>query len=324
MARRTHRAHRSILTAVVLALALPAPALAQSTKATVTTGATANLTPSSVTVLGRVDPNGAQTTYLFQYGTTVLYGSTTPPAAAGAGTNAINVVANLAGLAPATTYHYRLVATNRNGTTTGADRTFRTRNQPLGLTLAATPNPVPFGRPTVLAGTLSGTGNANRQIVLQANPFPYTQGFVTVSNPQLTSAVGAFAFPLLAVPLNTQFRVLIPTRPEIASPIVNVGVAVRVSTSVSSRRVRTGGRLRFFGRVSPARPGAQVAIQKRRGTRWVTVAGTITHTATRSYSRYGKTIRIRRGGRYRVFVAIVDGNFVSNAGRTVRISRRFR
>lgn len=308
---------------VALALALPAPALAQSAKPTVTTGASANPTPASVTVLGRVDPNGAQTTYLFQYGPTVLYGAATPPLAAGGGTSAINVLANLTGLAPATTYHYRLVATNRNGTTTGADRTFRTRNQPLGLTLAATPNPVAFGRPTVLAGTLSGTGNANRQIVLQANPFPYTQGFVPVSNPQLTNPQGGFAFPLLSVPLNTQFRVLIPTRPEIVSPIVNVGVAVRVSTSVSSRRVRSGGRVRFFGRVTPARPGAQVAIQKRRGRRWVTVAGTITHTATSRYSRYGKTLRIRRGGRYRVFVAIVDGNFASGAGRTVRISRRF-
>ncbi len=322
MSRNLQGVGSSVLTIVALTLALPALALGQSTKPAVTTGGTANLTPSSVTVLGKVDPNGARTTYLFQYGTTRLYGAMTPELVAGSGTAAINVLGNLAGLAPATTYHYRLVARNRNGLVMGADRTFRTRNQPLGLTLAATPNPVPFNRPTILAGALTGTGNVGRPIVLQSNPFPYTQGFVTISNPQLTNAQGGFAFPLLSVPLNTQFRVLIPSKPEVASPIVNVGVAVRVSTNVSSRRVRRGGRVRFLGRVTPARPGAQIAIQKRRGNRWVTVAGTITRTATSSYSRYGKTVRIRRGGHYRVFVAIVDGNYVSSTGRTVRIRLR--
>jgi hypothetical protein len=309
----------------ILVLWLVPPALAQgaSSKPDVTTGAVANLAPQSATVLGKVDPNGAQTTYLFQYGTTTLYGAATPVASAGGGTSAAAVLANLSGLAPATTYHYRLVAHNRNGTVNGADRRFKTRAQPLGLTLAATPNPVPFGGPTVLSGALTGTGSAGKQIVLQANPFPYTQGFVTVANPQLTGADGAFTFPLLAVPLNTQFRVLIPTRPEVASPIVGVSVAVRVSTNVSARRVHTGRRVRFFGRVTPARPGALVAIQRLRGTRWVTIAGTITHSAGKRFSRYAKRVRIRRGGSYRVFVAIVDGNYTSNAGRTVRITRRF-
>lgn len=311
------------MTILVLSLALPALALAASSKPAVTTGSVANLAPQSVTVLGRIDPNGAQTTYLFQYGTTTLYGSATPVAAAGNGTSPVTVLANLSGLAPASTYHYRLVARNRNGRVDGVDRVFKTRAQPLGLTLAATPNPVPFGGPTVLAGALTGTGSAGQQIVLQSNPFPYTQGFVTISNPQLTGTDGAFTFPLLSVPLNTQYRVLIPTKPQVVSPIVGVSVAVRVSTNVSSQRVRTGRRVRFFGRVTPARPGAQVAIQRLRGTRWVTIAGTITHSAGQRFSRYAKRVRIRRGGSYRVFVAIVDGNFTSNAGRTVKITRRF-
>ena len=323
MPRRSHRAHGSaLMTVLALSLALPALAHGASSKPTVSTGAVANVTPQSVTLLGKIRPNGAQTTYLFQYGPTTLYGSATPVAAAGNGTSAVNITADLSGLAPSTTYHYRLVARNRNGTNDGADRVFRTRAQPLGLTLAATPNPVPFGRPTVLSGTLTGTGSAGRQVALQANPFPYTQGFVTVSNPQLTAANGAFSFPLLSVPLNTQYRVLIPTRPEVVSPIVGVNVAVRVSTNVSATRVRTGHRVRFFGRVTPARPGALVGIQKLRGTRWVTVAGTITHHSGKSFSRYAKRIRIRRGGRYRVFVSIADGNFTSNYGRTVTIRRR--
>ena len=323
MTRTTQPLGAAIAVALVLALAAPALAQAQSTRPTVVTGDAANVTPQSATVLGRVTPNGAETTYLFQYGTTTLYDAATPVTPAGAGTSPVAVTAELSGLAPATRYHYRLVAHNRNGTVYGADRTFRTRAQPLGLTLAAIPNPVPFGRPTVLAGPLTGTGNANRQILLQSNPFPYTQGFQPTANVQLTNAQGQFAFPLLSVPLNTQFRVLIPDRPAVASPIVTVGVAVRVGTNVSATRVRTGRFVRFFGTVRPARPGAQFAIQKRRGARWITVAGGITHGSRGGVSRYAKRVRIRRGGSYRVFVRIVDGNYVSSSGRTVTIRRVF-
>ena len=312
-----------IAVAFALSLTVPTVALGAATKPTVTTSGVAQLTPSTVSLLGKVNPNGAATTYIFQYGPSALYGAQTAPVAVGGGTSTVNVLAAVTGLAPATTYHYRIVASNRVGMSRGADRTFKTKPQPLGLTLAATPNPVQFEKPTVLAGALTGTGNAGRQVVLQSNPFPYTQGFVTVSNPQLTGAGGAFSFPLLSVPLNTQFRVLIPTRPEVVSPIVGVSVAVRVSTNVSAQRVRTGGRVRFFGRVTPARPGAQVAIQRLRGTRWITVAGTITHSAGQRFSRYAKRVRIRRGGSYRVFVGIVDGNYTSSAGRTVKITRRF-
>jgi hypothetical protein len=322
--RRTTPIRNAVLTAFALSLALPALASAASTKPTVVTGAAANITPSTATVLGKVTPNGAETTYLFRYGTTTLYGEQTPPANAGSGTSAQAVLAQLANLAPATTYHYRLVAHNRNGTVTGTDRIFKTKAQPLGLTLAATPNPVPFGAGTTLVGTLSGTGGNGRQVILQQNPFPYTSGFATVGNPQVTGADGSFAFPLLSVPSNTQYRVLIPTKPEVVSPLLLVSVAIRVGTHVSATRVRSGQLVRFSGTLRPARVGALVAIQKLNSKgRWVTVAGTITHRLSSSSSRYSKRIRIRRGGTYRVFISAPDGNFVPNAGRSVKIKRRF-
>ena len=323
MPRRSLRASSSVLTILVLSLALPALASAASTKPTVVTGAFANVTPSSASVLGKVTPNGAETTYTFRYGTTTLYGAETPVTNAGSGTSAQTVLASIANLAPTTTYHYRLVAHNRNGTVTGADRSFKTKPQPLGLTLAATPNPVPFGAGTTLVGNLSGTGAAGRQVILQQNPFPYASGFATLGNPQVTGADGGFAFPLLTVPFNTQYRVLIPDRPQVVSPLLLVSVAVKVSTNVSATRVRSGRLVRFSGRVSPARPGALVAIQKlNRKRNWVTVAGTITHRLNSTASRYGKRVRIRRGGTYRVYVSAADGNFVPNAGRSVKIRRR--
>jgi hypothetical protein len=310
-----------LTTALALAIAAPAAALGAA-KPAVTTGGVAKLTPSTVSLLGKVNPSSAATTYLFQYGTTKLYGAQTAPVAAGGGASAINVVADVVGLAPATTYHYRVVAQNRLGTTRGADRSFKTKPQPLGLSLAATPNPVVLGKPVVLAGVLSGTGNASRQVVLQSNPFPYTQGFVNTTNIQLTNATGAFSFPLLSVPLNTQYRVLIPTKPEIVSPIVTLGVAVKVGTSTSSTRVRSGGRVHFSGTIRPAREGARVSIQKRIGSGWVPVAHTLTRRAGSTFSRYGKSIRVVRAGRYRVYVSNLDGNFVSSAGRTVSIGTR--
>lgn len=309
----------AIMGSLILALTVPALAPAQSRVPSVSTGGVLKVTPQSAMLLGNLTPNGAQTTYTFQYGTSTLYSAATPARVAGAGNTPLNVTADLSGLAPATTYHFRLVAHNRNGTVRGADRLLRTRPQPLGLALAATPNPVALGRPTVIAGTLSGTGSANRQILLQSNPFPYTQGFHSTANAQLTNAAGQFAFPLASVPLNTQYRVVVPAQTQLVSPIVTVRVAIRVGTNTSRRRVRRGGIVRFFGAVRPARAGAQFAVQTLRGTGWRTIAGGITHGARGGLSRYSKRVRIRRGGQYRVYVVIVDGNYMSSAGRTVKI-----
>jgi hypothetical protein len=268
MTRSSHRVGGWIIACLALAVAVPGVAQAQSAKPAVSTGDVADLTAQSATLLGKVNASGARTTYYFQYGPTTRYGAVTPSGVATANAGTLNVTGPLGALAPFTTYHYRLVATNRNGTTRGKDRTFKTKRQPLGLALAATPNPVGFGQPTVLAGTLSGTGNANRQILLLSNPFPYIQGFAPTANVQLTNAAGQFAFPLLSVPLNTQYRVVIPGSPQIASPIVSVGVAVRVATNTSRTRVRTGRVVRFFGTVRPAPRG----LADRRGRHHARIA----------------------------------------------------
>lgn len=94
----------------------------------VTTGAASGVTNTSATLNGTVNPEGAATTYQFQYGTSTSYGSVTPtsPASAGSGSSAVNESANLSGLSPSTTYDYRLVATNATGTTYGSNQTFTT------------------------------------------------------------------------------------------------------------------------------------------------------------------------------------------------------
>jgi len=310
----------TMLVAVALALLAPAAASAAS-KPGVRTGGAANVTSSSATLNGRVDPNNADTTYFFQIGTTTLYGSNTAVTPAGSGANPTGVSVPVAGLAPATTYHYRLVAQNRFGLTKGADRTFKTRVQPLGYTLAANPNPVHPGGSTTLAGQLTGTNGPNREVVLQSNPFPYTQGFVNASNVQVTDGAGNFSFPVLSVPVTTQFRVVMAQRPEVASAIVFVGVALQVKTWTRKvERSRRGSSVRFKGNVKPQNDGGRVSIQKLVNGVWVEKAHTRAFDAGSVKSRYNTRVRIRRSGQFRV-VAEVEGAYVSGAGRTITITK---
>jgi hypothetical protein len=94
----------------------------------VTTGPASAVTGHSATLSGSVDANGAPTRYHFEYGLTTAYGSTTPTADAGSGLAV--AAAALGGLSSATTYHYRVVATNAGGVTKGADKTFTTASPP--------------------------------------------------------------------------------------------------------------------------------------------------------------------------------------------------
>src|SRR6476620_1046751 len=90
-----------------------------------TNGAT-NVTASSGTLNGSLDPHGLATTVFFQYGTTTSYGSATPMQTQ-TGNTYRNITANVGGLAAHTTYHFRIVATNTGGTRMGNDRTFTTQ-----------------------------------------------------------------------------------------------------------------------------------------------------------------------------------------------------
>ena len=304
--------------AVALALLAPAAADAAS-KPGVRTGGVSNLTFSSATLNGRVDPNDAQTTYFFRFGTTRVFTTDTAITAIGAGDAFSRVSVDVGGLAPLTQYHFRLIAQNSHGTTLGDWHTFTTRRQPLGVNLSASPNPVAPGGSTVLAGQLTGTNNAGREVVLQSNPFPYTQGFLNSGNALVTDSTGNFSFPVLSVPVNTQFRVVLAQRPEVASPIVIVGAALQVRTETKKvARYRHSATVRFRGSVTPQNDGGRVSIQKLVGGNWVEKAHATASDDGSSRSVYRKHVRISRSGQFRV-VAEAVGQYVSGAGRTIRI-----
>ena len=303
--------------------ALGAPAAASAAeRPVVTSGAAANIEPTTVVLNGTVNPKGAETTYYFQYGTSALYGAVTPATAAGAGTKGVKVAVPVGALAPATKYHYRLVAQNAKGIARGRHRTFKTKPQPLGFSLAATPNPVGVGGTATLTGVLSGTFGADRRIVVKSNPWPYTQGFLPVGNPLITLPDGSFSMAIPAVAVNTQFMVQMVARPDVASLPLVVGATVKVTRHVRVRRGERRGRLRFRGRISPAVDGRQILIQKLRlrDGFWRTVGETVANHAGDTFSRYSKRIRQRRGGRYRVLVVMNDV-YSSSASRSIRVRR---
>jgi len=316
---------RGMLLCAGLLAGLLAPAAASAaTRPIVTTGGAANVGIDVATLTGGVDAGGAQTTYFFQYGLTSAYGANTASTPIGNGTTRRPVALPVGALAPATTYHYRLVATNAKGTTKGKDRVFRTRRAPLGVTLAANPNPIAPGGATTLAGTLSGTGNANRQVQLLANPFPYTQGFLPAGNVVVTDAAGNFAVNVLGVALNTQFQVRMEARPEVVSPIAVLNVAVQVGTRTSKRRRSYGARVRFYGTIRPVRNGATVYVQRKlKDGTWFTRGRTAARARDGVSSEYSTRVRVRRSGTFRVLVETA-GDLVSNTGREVSITVRRR
>jgi hypothetical protein len=261
--------------ACVLALAAaPGAALAVAPKAT--TGGAKNISYATATVSGTINPGGEASSYYFQYGPTRAYGGQTGIGSAGVGDKGVERLENLSGLQPLTVYHYRVVAVNAAGTSLGKDRTFQTTKVPLSLSILSSPNPVVWGGPLVVQGTLSGTGNAGRQVILQGRPWPFTAPFAPLGNGEVTTATGGFSFTLLGNATSMQFQVVTTTKPVIASLVTTENVAVRVSSHLA--RTHRHGFARVYGTVSPAEDGAQVGILRITHGHGVLAGGTILRT----------------------------------------------
>jgi hypothetical protein len=97
-----------------------------------TTEAASNIHPTSATFNGTVNPDGTQVTECrFEYGTDTSYRQSAPcEQAVGSGTAAVSVSASLSELSPDTTYHFRLLSANIDGTSQGTDMTLTTTGPP--------------------------------------------------------------------------------------------------------------------------------------------------------------------------------------------------
>jgi hypothetical protein len=328
-ARRSHHSRtrarpfaqrpRSFAPALAAALACAAafaPTASAASPPSVGTDPAQKVTYSTAVLNGAINPQGQDTSYFFQYGTTKSYGSQTGVADAGKGTSATRVSVPISGLQPVTTYHFRLIAVNARGASTAGDAFFTTAKVPLSLAILVSPNPVTFGEPAVVQGTLSGTGNGQVPVALEANPFPYLQGFTVVGNPELTTAGGGFSFPVVGLEQVTHFRVVTISGHPIASPITTEEVAVRVNSHIAHTSRRHFARI--YGTVAPAEDGAEVGILKVVHGRKVLVAGTFLRHRDASSSSFSRVLPVGRGA-YLVLVRVLSGAQVSNYGRPLLI-----
>jgi hypothetical protein len=88
-----------------------------------------HVTSNSATLVTQINPLGRETRYHFEYGPTLAYGTRLPipDGDAGAGSSDVTRSADIEALAPGSTYHYRVVASNELGTVVGPDHLFSTQ-----------------------------------------------------------------------------------------------------------------------------------------------------------------------------------------------------
>jgi hypothetical protein len=271
----------------------------------VATGPANGIGATGATLNGSVDPNGHSTNWYFEYGPTTGYGTKTASRSAGSARGAKAVATAVSGLAPGTTYHYRLVATSSAGTALGADAMFTTTGP--AVTIAAAARAVVFGHGVLLSGTIASK-QSNRQVAVFAQRFGATS-FSSVAT-VLTGANGVWTI-VVRPAIRTTYKA---TWNGTASSTVTIGVRPAISLSVL-----TGGR--FATRVAPAAHfhGRVAQLQRRRanGT-WVTISrkrlsGSSTAVFHPALPRGRSSLRI---------AVSAGGGYLAGYSRTVTYRRR--
>jgi hypothetical protein len=278
-----------------------------------------DVAPTAATLTGSVNPQRASTSWRFEYGPTMSYGSSTPTADVGAGTRSVGVSAPIGGLTPGRRYHYRLVATNRVGTTAGADRSFIAATTATSATLTADQDRVTYGRSVKVRGRLGGSKVSRVRVRLQTTTFPFDRPFADTGTPVLSTSKGDYAFLLPAVTTTLQALVVVDGLPSFFSRPVVIRSAARAGITAVTRRA--DGRVVVRGRVVPATPGGVAALQRQSATgRWLP----LTRARVGADGRYAVTLRPRRRA---IVVRTVGlphdgGAHVSGTSRSVKVAAR--
>jgi hypothetical protein len=191
--------------------------------------------------------------------------------------------------------------------------------------LDAKPNPIVFGSNSTLSGRLSGGTVSGVTVRLEVDDTrPYGDAYkpaTTATGARITATSdqsGRFSFTVKP-PVNSQYRAVAQTSPNVTSAPRLVLVRPQVGLILSDPTPVAGALVRFRGTVRPQHDGATASIQRRSATgSWVTVARTTLRDAGDVYSRYSRRIRIRRDGSYRVKIA-GDADHVNGFSRVRRV-----
>ncbi|HTQ68885.1 MAG TPA: hypothetical protein VMI13_09370 [Solirubrobacteraceae bacterium] len=290
------------------------PAVSAAAAPVAHTEAATGVSYSSAVLNGSINNDTTGGAYFFQYGPTGKVDLTTPVQPLAPSSSKVHVSQTITGLQAFTTYHFRLVVT---GATAANTVRFTTPKIPLSVAIVAVPNPVTYGQPFTVEGTLSGTGNGKRELMLQYNPFPFASAFAQFGNALVTNSVGGFLFPVLGVTQNTQFRVSTVGTAPVASPIVTEQVAVRVTMRAHSTRRK--GYARLYGTVEPAEAGALVGFQRViPHHRTKNVGGTVVKSRSATQSVFSRVVRVHKGI-YQALVKVADGSHVSASSLPILI-----
>jgi hypothetical protein len=125
-----------------------------------TTEAASAVTSSTASLGASVTPNGTDTKVVFEFGTTTSFGSITSIADVGPAFAPATVTGSLAGLSPRTTYLYRVVATNAQGTAVGAVESLTTGGQATAPIVVTSPASNVGNTGATFAGTVNPAGQS--------------------------------------------------------------------------------------------------------------------------------------------------------------------
>jgi len=219
------------------------------------TGPPQSVGPDAAVLSGTLATKGRATTWWFEYGTSTGYGKSTAVKTAGSTTANQQVTAQVTGLVPVATYHYRLVAKSDAGTTRGADAVFTT----LGVTLASVARQTAFGGRVLLSGVVP-THLANEQVIVYSQP--YGEGSPRSVATVLTGANGTWQYlarPRIATTYQASWR-----------SRLSASVAIAVHPRITFTRLKSG---RFVARVLAGHSfaGKRVQLQRWNGVRWKTI-----------------------------------------------------
>jgi hypothetical protein len=249
-------------------------------RASVQTGGATSIGEQTATLTGSVTPNGHSASWYFEWGTGTSYGTRLATKSAGSGTTVVVVSAPISGLSGGTTYHFRLVATNSAGTSTGADVAFTTAGA--AVTLAATSSRVIFGHPVRLAGIV-GTKLPNQRVTVFAKRFD--AGSFTAVTTVLTGVGGSWTLTVRPK-IGTTYKALFNSN---GSPAVTI--AVRPAITVHAVR-KTAGHFSTHVTGAHSFAGRIVQLQRRLANGgWRTIA-------RRALNRHSTTVfapRLARG-----------------------------
>ena len=204
------------------------------------------ITETTVTLRGLVNPLGQATSVYVEVGRTTAYGSRSTALSLPAEVALYLITTRWSGLSPGTPYHFRVVAQNPDGTTASSDQTFTTPGTPpvtttdLSLSIGAS-GPAKVGDLITYTITVANAGVVASNGVTLTDTLPAALAFVSASPAQGScNAVSPLVCNLGSIPAGGSTTVSLLARALTAGSIANTAnVSATTPDPVSSNNSAT-------------------------------------------------------------------------------------